>query len=209
MGHLDFTQLNEYLDDEINKDKLELVRAHLFSCTQCQQELNRIKDLRTQLAKEVQALGNAPQPALGWEKRLHQSYREIYRVKPQRNISWGRPVVAALVALLLLALYLPLQNRVPLRRPSGPSVLEPIENLPSPQKEMRLFGLDQPKMPESLENRPERAVVYTSTHEEELEQVYQELQKAGLQPVRRGDEVLVEGINVQEAERLIAEITEK
>lgn len=209
MEHLNFTQLNEYLDDEINKDKLELVRAHLFSCTQCQQELSRIKDLRTQLTKEVQTLGGDVKPALGWEKRLHQRYRETYRVKPQWNRSWGRPVIVALVALLFLALYLPLQNRVSLRRPSGPSVLEPIENLPSPHKELRLFGLDQQKVPESLETRPERAVVYTSTNEDELEQVYQELQKAGLQPVRRGNEILVERINLQEAERLIAEITKK
>lgn len=216
MEHLSFDELNEYLDGQLNKDEVESVRAHLHECPQCQEELSQIAELRTELTAEIGRAVNSVHLPLGWEQRTRVRFRE--RFLSQRPSFWQRlfspgyrPVLAlATLAILLIALYLPLQNRIPAQPKQEISRIQPGTEEPSPQKEMRLFGLDQRgEVPEIQEAHPDRDVVFSSHDEDKIEEVWSSLKEAGLEPIRRGDEVLVDRINVQEAERIIAEVTKK
>ncbi|GEM_PF-3994811 len=214
-SHLDFMKLNEYLDKQLNKDEIEVVRAHLENCERCQRELVQITNFREALTKHLDEVLKEVSPESGWPERLMRRYaRSRQRTKQSRwawaaNPRYRQAIALGAVALLLVVLYLPLEKRVPSQQQDQVERFVNPESFPSPEKELRLFGLDQRSEPDLEMVQPDQVKVFSSDDPAEVERVLEALQKANLRPVRRGKEVLVDRINQTEAEAVIRKITKQ
>lgn len=212
-SHPDFVKLNEYLDKQLNKDEIEVVRAHLENCERCRRELEEITALRVLLTEDLGEVLQAIPPQSGWFERLVDRYRRDRTRRQRSRWAWTtnprylQAIALGAVALLLVVLYLPLEDRVPLPEPDQAEKFVAPESLPSPEKELRMFGLDQRGEPDLEMVEPDRVKVFSSDDPAEVERIFTALQEANLRPIRRGKEILVERINQTEAQAVIDQIT--
>lgn len=90
-------RLSAYVDGELGRQEVELVRSHLANCSSCHEEVVALADLRAALSTSF-----VPEPSFGFEERLVANVMGRTQELPKRKLALGW-VTATAAAFALLA----------------------------------------------------------------------------------------------------------
>lgn len=138
--------ISPYVDGELTRAEMDMVKAHLSACTDCQQEYEGLM----QLSSVMKSINREEVPApKGFSAAVMQRIREEEKVVPltRKTHWWGRhwkQTVAGIAAATVLMVSTTLMNGIgPLVQiaDNPPSILQPA-NLPGGDTQMNAPGTD-------------------------------------------------------------------
>ena len=139
--HLDYDQLSDYLDDNLDNDQAENLKSHIELCRRCSDDLKSLKEFRVSLDDELRQQRSSP-GSISW---IISSVRKPKLPTPVYVL--GTLSVFILLGLLAFAIY-----RWQIRREHHPRQ-DHVIVIPSPQQVEKKVE-DIPSLAAAVERKP-------------------------------------------------------